>query len=260
MNTLAESSPTDLAIAASVFTWTGLQPGYVLTAENAGLLLAYSGGLAAAAVWVATDVGVWKRNQLRRLYTVGSDQYNEAVNTLYAELSRYFPSLQSTTSWRSYINVAERLAYADRAEGVGPSVYLPALSLSPDAWDSFVLAAQEGTHREFLAQLYGKSLHATKIAPSPAYVAADENDAVPYSASAPGVWADADEAVAEYEERRVKRTIELESDEYEESWIARSWHKDAMLSGKVCPTAGAAVDSLLAIHFGVVVKEQELPY
>ena len=66
----------------------------------------------------------------------------------------------------------------------------------------------------------------------------------------------------------MNHTIELESDEREELWIARSWHKDGWLAGAVCPTLagavcptpGEAVDSLLAIHFGVIVKEEEIPY
>lgn len=198
MNTLAETSPAELAVAATAFTWTGLQPGYALTTDNAALLLSYSGGLASAAVWVATDVGVWKRNQLRRLYAVGSDQYNEAIGNLYRELSEYMPL--SDTTWRAYLNVGSAVTYTDRVEGIGPAVYIPAMSLSPDAFESYRLAVKEGTHKSLLAQLYGRRVDATRIAPTASSNGyGPHTDDAPFSASGPGVWADADEAVDEYE-------------------------------------------------------------
>lgn len=198
MNTLTEIPPAELTVAAASLTWTGIQPDFVLTTENAATLLAYCSGLASAAIWAAVDIGVWRRNKLRQQYTLASDAYNEAVNSLYAELSRRFPSVQSAISWRSYLSVGERIAYSDRVEGAGPSVYIPALSLSPDAWDSFVLAVQEGTHTDFLAQLWGKPVGDRSIASTNGY-GPHADDSVPFSASAPGVYADADEAVQEYE-------------------------------------------------------------
>lgn len=203
MNTLAEVNPAELSTVSAAISWTGLQPGYTLNADNAATLLAYCGGLASAATWVVCDVGRWKRSELRRRYTVGSDQYNEAVNGLYAELSEYMPSVQSGVSWRSYLNVAERVPYESRVEGFGPAVYLPALTLSPDAWDSFVLAVQEGTHKAFLTGLYGQ--RATQIAPTVTAANgygphADPDDDVPFSASGPGVQAEAEPWVEEYEQ------------------------------------------------------------
>ena len=165
------------------------------------------------------DIGVWRRNKLRRRYTLASDTYNEAVNRLYSELSRYFPSVQSSVSWRSYLNVGERIAYADRVEGAGPSVYISALSLSPDAWDSFILAVKEGTHNDFLAQLWSKRVDNRSIAPtasSNGYGPHEEQDDVPFSASAPGVWADADEAVQEYERETSYPAPQLDNELLEE--------------------------------------------
>lgn len=203
MTDITEVSPAELSTISSTITWTGLAPGYKLTNDNAATLLSYCSGLASAAIWVCVDVGVWKRNQLRRLYTVGSGKYNEAVNGLYAELSEYMPSVQSGVSWRSYLNVGSAVPYESRVESFGPAVYLPALTLEPDAFASFVLAVQEGTHRDFLLQLYGQRVDARKIAPTASGNGygppAAPDDDVPFSASGPGVWADADEAVMEYE-------------------------------------------------------------
>lgn len=58
----------------------------------------------------------------------------------------------------------------------------------------------------------------------------------------------------------MKKVVEIESDEYEEQWMARTWHKDGWLAGVMCDTPGEAVESLLAIHFGVQAKEEEFPY
>lgn len=208
MNTITEANPTELSAVSTGLTWTGLHPDYKLSDSNAGLLLSYCSGLASAATWVVVDVGRWKRAELRRRYTVGSDQYNEAVGNLYRELSEYMPSVQSDVSWRSYLNVAERVPYKSRVEGFGPAVYLPALTLSPDAWDSFVLSVQEGTHKTFLAGLYGQ--RATQLAPTAStngYSAHDESDDVPYSASGPGVYAEAPEWVEEYEGQSVNDNL-----------------------------------------------------
>ncbi|MBT9173884.1 MAG: hypothetical protein DDT21_02290 [Syntrophomonadaceae bacterium] len=216
MNTLVEFSPYDLTVTLDALSWTGLQPGYVLTNENAATLLSYCGGLASAAVWVATDVGVWKRNQLRRLYTVGSDQYNEAVGNLYTELSEYIHSVQSEVSWRSYLNVAERVAYEDRVASFGPAVYIPAMSLSPDAFDSFVLAVKEGEHKTFLAQFYGKQVNATRVASTSAndYGPHTEDlpDDVPFSSSGSGVVAEAEEWIEEYERKTAYLDSQIDTD------------------------------------------------
>lgn len=199
MNNIAEVSQAELSAVSAGLTWTGLQPGYKLSDDNAGLLLSYCGGLASAAVWVATDVGVWKRNQLRRLYTVGSDQYNEAVGLLYQELSEYMPL--SDTTWRAYINVGSAVAYADRVEGYGPATYIPAMTLPPDAFESYLLAVKEGEHKTFLAQLYGKhdKRIASTVTAANGYGPHEDSDDIPFSASAPGVQAEAPEWVAEYE-------------------------------------------------------------
>ncbi len=199
MNTLAETTSTELSAVATCLTWTGLAPNFAITNENASLLLSYCGGLSSATIWVATDVGVWKRDQLRRLYTVGSDQYNEAVGSLYRELSEYMPSVQSGVSWRSYINVAERVPYESRVAGCRPAVYIPALTLEPDAWDSYLLAVQEGEHKSFLAQLYGKRAIGVAQTNGNGHVPPDTDDDVPYSSSGPGVQAEAPEWVEEYE-------------------------------------------------------------
>lgn len=202
MNTLAEVSSADIIVASSALTWTGLEPGYKLSNENAATLLAYCGGLASAAVWVIVDVGKWKRSELRRRYTPGSDEYNKQVGLLYSELSEYWPNIDSATSWRSYLNVADAVPYEDRVEGAGPAVYIPGMTLPPDAWVSFIHSVKEGTHRDFLAQMYGKQVEATRIASTTStngYAPHAEDDDIPYSASGPGVVAEAEEWVEEYE-------------------------------------------------------------
>ena len=199
MDSIVELDSAELSAAATSLTWTGLAPGYTLTDEKAGLLLSYCGGLASAATWVVCDVGRWKRSELRRRFTVGTDAYNEAVGNLYRKLSDFLPSVSSPISWRSYLNVGDAVNYNDRVEGFGPAVYLPALTLEPDAFASFVLAVQEGTHKTFLTQLYGQ--HNKLLAPtasSNGYGPHDDND-VPFSASGPGVQAEASEWVENYE-------------------------------------------------------------
>lgn len=202
MNTLTEVSPAELSAVSTGLTWTGLEPGYKLSNENAATLLAYCGGLASAAVWVIVDVGKWKRSELRRRYTPGSNEYNKHVGLLYSELSEYWPSIDSATSWRSYLNVADAVPYEDRVEGAGPAVYLPGMTLPPEAWASFVHSVKEGTHRDFLAQMYGKQVDATRIAPTNGngHVPPDTDDDVPYSSSGLGIVAEAPEWVEEYEQ------------------------------------------------------------
>ena len=246
MNTITEANPTELSAVSTGLTWTGLHPDYKLSDSNAGLLLSYCSGLASAATWVVVDVGRWKRAELRRRYTVGSDQYNEAVGNLYRELSEYMPSVQSGVSWRSYLNVAERVPYERRVEGFGPAVYLPALTLSPDAWDSFVLSVQEGTHKTFLAGLYGQ--RATQLAPTAStngYSAHDESDDVPYSASAPGVYAEALGWVEEYEEQSPNDDLPVLSWEAWERFqqlvlavLSRDWNNATWLAEKLEPGLG----------------------
>lgn len=206
MQTITEIDPSDLATVASPITWTGLAPGYELDNATASDLLAYCGGLSASLSWVVVDVGRWKRTELRRRNAVGTSAYNEAVGQLYRELSGYLPSVESPTSWRSYLNVGDNVAYGDRVEGYGPATYIPVLSYAPDVWRDFVEAVKDGTHQDMLAQLHQRKarLDAIHIAPNGngnGYHVGTEDD-VPFSGSGHN-YSNGNGPVAAYEDSEV---------------------------------------------------------